>query len=59
MFGEDLVAKVGAGFEGELLGEDEGVVAVVEDGVYLEGKRVSEEARRKGKNEGEVIKGTQ
>ena len=31
VFGEDLVGEVGAGFEGEFFGEDEGVVAVEED----------------------------
>lgn len=34
--GADLVDEVCAGLEGELLGEDEGVVAVEEDGVDLE-----------------------
>jgi hypothetical protein len=29
--GEDLVGELGAGFEGEFLGEDEGVVAVEEE----------------------------
>ena len=31
VFGEDLIGKVGAGFEGEFFGEDEGVVTVEED----------------------------
>lgn len=30
-FGEDLIGEVGAGFEGEFLGENEGVVAVEKD----------------------------
>lgn len=33
--GEDLVGEFGAGFEGEGFGEDEGVVAVEEEGCYL------------------------
>lgn len=32
---EDLVSELGAGFEGEGFGEDEGVVAVEEDGLDL------------------------
>lgn len=39
--GADLVDEVCAGFEGELLGEDEGVVAVEEDGFDLERKRLA------------------
>ena len=36
-FGEDLVGEVGTSFEGELFGEDEGVVTVEEDFGDLEG----------------------
>lgn len=39
--GADLVDEVCAGFEGELLGEDEGVVAVEEDGFDLERRRLA------------------
>lgn len=33
---ENFVGEVGAGFEGDVLGEDEGVVAVEEEVGYLE-----------------------
>ena len=33
---EDLVSKLCAGFEGKGFGEDEGVVAVKEEGGYLQ-----------------------
>jgi hypothetical protein len=35
--GEDFVSELGAGFEGEGFREDEGVVAVEEEGCYLGG----------------------
>lgn len=35
VFCEDFVGEVGAGFEGEFFGEDEGVVAVEEEVGYL------------------------
>jgi len=33
---EDFIGEVSAGFEGEGFGEDEGIVAVEEEGCYLE-----------------------
>ena len=42
VFGEDFVGEVGAGFEGELFGEDERVVAVEEELGYLVRMGVSE-----------------
>jgi len=42
VFGEDGVGELGAGREGEGFGEDEGVVAVEEEGGDLRGRRVSD-----------------